>query len=376
MNTENIYTTPERQPASEVPSLVDSLTLTIKAMAERGIAIPGQLRNMVEVWGPATGGIDVKDYGVEVIRVPADSKVPSCEPGSNRVSLFDDLMPRSYLEDLLREFNSPIGFPLGFTYMELESERRDIEPPFVLKDTAQQRGRGKLLVVDEKAKKKLLSYLKTKKKKDKATLVVEQYIETPTDRNTSYRLIATPDGGIDFATLLYSEDYSSQGYVGPNDVGVLLAPLASKNSRHFIGSPAITSNTGDNREVIGLTHADLALGSFYELARLSDTDQGILDSHQISSKTREAPDSIIRAGFAVARIIGASIGVSLGIDLIQGRDDGILYLLEVNSQPQYTAINNSVAQVERVIDDPSMRRGHFLRVLESLGNGRFSNNPF
>lgn len=370
---------PVRMEPSEQPWIMDSLTENLRAINEgRGVIQPEMLDIMIQfsqIWGRflTEHRDEIRNKGVLHAKIQSDSMPYDCVPGSNRVSLFDDFRTRAYNEDLLDEFDSPVRYLDGGMVSAIISGRADIETPFVLKDMTEHKGRGKLLIQDEEAKKRMLRFLRIKRKDDVARFEVERFVETPSDANTSYRITATPGGFIHGATLLYTEAGSDTQAATTRDSGSFLAPLVNPKGKYFLGSPRIASNIDSSRRHIGLRPPQ---GETYDLAPLTDRDAEILELHGIDPETREMSIGLCAGAISVARIIGASVGVHTGIDLIQDQDTGTLHLLEVNGTPEYTSLRDSALNSEDIPSDIDLRRLAFLQTIDDLGSGVFANNPF
>ncbi len=318
--------------------------------------------------------------GVAYARIPHGSAPYDCVPGSNRVSLYDDYKTQAYQRGLLDEFGSPINFPRSQQLTSWLKDGNAIEPPFVIKDTMAQKGRGKLLIPDSKAAKRAAEFLHGKSKSKLGALIIEEYIETPSGTNTCYRLTTTPGGTLLAATLQYGTSTAATQMATAKDSGALLAPLVDPKGKYFTNSNRVASNIEQERRYVGLElPSSLTRPSRftrYELREVDERDAEILESHGIDPQNRMINDDLRQALHYIPRILGASVGVHLGIDLIQCNQTGSLRLLEVNANPEYINLRKSAKDPEEVPDDATIREQAFLQTIDDLASGLFATNPF
>ena len=164
-------------------------------------------------------------------------------------------------------------------------------------------------------------------KSEADNFVVEEYIETPSNRYTSFRIVVDARGKIGSELLLYSRN-SKDHIVIRSPIG----PFSGydrffKNSSmaSFIFATSFVSNASQGGNQINLV-AKRALGE-----AVTAEEEILLEAHGLNKIRPRLPKDLMRK----VRIIGkASRGdfPFVGVDFILGTD-GKYYLLEINNSP-------------------------------------------
>ena len=352
-------------PPSRRPSLVDSVMMTYRAHHTGEQILPHadaiQIDRLWSDWQEqiiAFAQISAK-IGVDYLKIQPGQPMIDCKPGSNRYSIFDDYKTTGYLNGILAKFAPNVQIPEQVTAEEF-LDGRTIDGPFVFKDVSTNRGLNKFLINSPEQEKKLQDFLSAFRRNNTLhDLLLETYIDTPTDHPTSYRYTMTPTGTIIAASLLSAADTET-----PRQIAVTrhFQPLADPDSSLYLASPAITSNVSSGGIAVGLDFSERLL----HLAPVDQKRATLLEAHGIDTDSREAPEHITDAARKIARAIGPSIGLILGVDIIQQSETGAPYHLETNSLPSVKNINDTIHPNEQPIDQRLLKFVGMQQTLDDL----------
>lgn len=167
--------------------------------------------------------------------------------------------------------------------------------------------------------------------------MVRQFVETPSDFFTSYRLVVTAAGEVQAAGLLYSGHTKASGRrmirtcddTGDERLRFMTRHFEDPNSPYFLDAIDARSNImcgGDMIPLMGNNRQPLREG-----------EANILEAHGIEPVKPEVPQTLV----TYARQIGSvarRAELVVGVDFIQDKDNNP-YLLEVNLGPTGRAYN-------------------------------------
>ncbi len=150
-------------------------------------------------------------------------------------------------------------------------------------------------------------------------MLIQKYIKTPTEYNTSLRVITSASGDILSANLKYSENLERtvREYQGIFD-----KYLANSMSPYYLGDDSIVSNTIWGGKTILLGRKDY-----------SSLEKEILALHGISSDEALVPDEVFKASLAIARECRREIGAICGLDFIYDEENKVWKYLEEHEYP-------------------------------------------
>lgn len=161
----------------------------------------------------------------------------------------------------------------------------------------------------------------------------QDFVETPSDRYTSVRVMVTATGHILASSLLYSSGRKGEeALLASDSEDYCPAPgedmtvfLTLPNSPVFLGAKAIFSN----RHMGG---GGIVLSPTVSSKPASDSEKTILREHGFDSESPILPEELARASSSIAQKFGKKKGLVVGIDWIRGKD-GTWHYLETNVQP-------------------------------------------
>ena len=166
-----------------------------------------------------------------------------------------------------------------------------------------------------------------------------RFIETPGDRYTSYRVLASAHGNILAAGLTYSShtkqdalvtaehpekkelELTLKGCAGTNYFSL----LSATESPFYIAARKVTSNLFGGGSVIVLNPTEKS-------KQATDDEKHILEAHGIDPEDPRLPDDLVAPSIEIAKTIGRRRHPYVGIDFIQGGDE-TKYYLETNTGP-------------------------------------------
>jgi hypothetical protein len=163
----------------------------------------------------------------------------------------------------------------------------------------------------------------------------DQFIETPGEHYTSYRVLVSATGEVMASSLHYSAEtkddeqpLTTPGSVHELDmIGASLSDyLTAPDSLVYLGARSVVSNRskGGNGIVLDPTP---------ESKPTSDKDKSVLRDHGLDEDKPQLPEIIREQSQALAQAFGKQQGIVLGIDWIQDKETGEFYFLELNAGP-------------------------------------------
>lgn len=171
----------------------------------------------------------------------------------------------------------------------------------------------------------------------KEDFVFRQFIRTPSDRATSYRIVVTGAGDIIGSALLYSRDYSdadADKYITsdlpPEDLGICSSLhtewLEVPASPFYLHSRQFTSNVAQGGGCIPLNPNEYS-------RPITPEEQEILRQHGIENQ--QLPEPLAEAAKAIGKYCRRAL---TAVDIIQDTD-GNYYFLEENQMPGVQTIS-------------------------------------
>jgi len=213
-----------------------------------------------------------------------------------------------------------VRLPKTTALLDAHEQAADFPGPYVLADTKLAGGIGKYLVETEEQHNKVLAYADYHHEdahgiQTLAGVVMREYIETPSEYFTSYRIVATPDSVV-AAGLLYSVHTKAEAKA----INTGGSELSSPDSPFYLASRDVRSNVALGGSIIPL------MGENRE--HTSSKEREILAAHGIDPNNPAVPAAILEQTPSISRNYGRVIDVHYGIDFI---GDGVF--LECNGGP-------------------------------------------
>lgn len=140
---------------------------------------------------------------------------------------------------------------------------------------------------------------------------VQEYIETPTEFNTTVRVVTSSSHDVLYSTLKYNEP--SESVDDTSLLGFLLREIFP------LSTPSIVSNTVSGGE-------NILLGE----NGYSDFDKRMLDRHHIDS---EQFQDVIESSLDAHQECQRELGIICGFDFIYDKNRGKWYMLEYHDKP-------------------------------------------
>lgn len=211
--------------------------------------------------------------------------------------------------------------------------RLDAGEQYVFAYTGRDRGLAKYLIhnSDQLAK---LEALRHKSSVDFSRFFeVRPFIETPSDRYTSYRTLVTPSGETIAASLLYSahakyEDSRVTEDRPWDDDDVLKTfrrELEDPTSKYFLNAIDVRSNVATGGTLIPL------MGDSGH--KPTPLERDILEAHDIDPDNVRVPSSIESTSRVIGKLLGPQIGIVMGLDFISSKKMKTEHMLEANAGP-------------------------------------------
>ena len=233
---------------------------------------------------------------------------------------------------LIREVVPTIRVPEAFTVDQF------LQRPFfpaVLYYEGKSKGEGKYLLDNEAQWERFVSFLTNEAHPElRNRFKLKQFIHTPGDRYTSYRVITSCTGHILAAGLLYSGQHKNSKDLVTSDLDLaelegismhsLLRYLEIPDSPYFLAAKRITSNVAGGGNIISLNPTANSCA-------LREGELEILPAHGIG-KDRQLPAAMARKAELIGMTLGRRSGLFVGIDFIQDEDQKEYYL-EMNGEP-------------------------------------------
>lgn len=157
------------------------------------------------------------------------------------------------------------------------------------------------------------------KKEFHENMIIQKYIKTPTQYNTSLRVLTSSSGDILCSSLKYSDIaiIKDERYHGLFD-----RYLSNPLSPYFLGSESIISNTvaGGNSILLGKDN-------------YSKLEQEILIAHGIDPNNADVPKNVMAACTNIAVNCSREVGAICGIDFIFDEEERAWKYLEEHEYP-------------------------------------------
>ena len=269
---------------------------------------------------------NIKEANNNTIYVTGRRQDYICSNNDEYMKLIDNGIQESLKDNGITKPNT-----IDFSYNDLIEHKYKL--PFVLKNENQNGGREKFLINTEEdydnlinsikllINKKLLfltvddlDSLKCKIDYDKyldTNFKIQEYIDTPTEFNTTVRLITTPSNDLLYSVLKYKE---KDKYI---DDTTLLGYLLSKV--YPLSTKSIVSNTLSGGKNI-LLNED----------KYTSLEEEILEEHNINSNRF---NDLVKASKFVHNKYKSELGIICGFDYIYDRNKKKWFLLEYHSRP-------------------------------------------
>jgi hypothetical protein len=225
---------------------------------------------------------------------------------------------KAKISEILR--GGKIKEPLSVTFKDY------LKDPFfasVLKNEYAQRGMDKFLIETPEQLEKVKAFHKSFEVQFihdyVESSIFQQRIETPSEYNTSLRVLATSAGDV----LASSLKYNKPTQVLKSEMGVMDKYLANPKSPFFLKSKSIVSNSaaGGDRIIIDGNPTSVK------------HDKKLLKMHGIDPGKPTVPVDVAEAATKIAETCERRLGIISGIDFIQNAEDGSWYFLEANHNP-------------------------------------------
>lgn len=233
---------------------------------------------------------------------------------------------------ILREVVPELKTPKTVTFEEYLSEQNKTFPVVVYYKSGNG-GMGKYLIEDEVQLAKMTAFLNEEGSQMKEYFYVKEFIDTPSNHYTSYRVVTASSGEILASGLLYSGnlknaptyqsrdiDPSSLGLIGSSLLDFLNAP----QSPYYLHSRKFISNIAGGGGIIPLNPSENSRS-------ITSEELEILQEHDIASD-QSLPAVIADWAEKIGSSLGRRMSLVTGIDFIQDQE-GNFYYLETNAEP-------------------------------------------
>jgi hypothetical protein len=230
-----------------------------------------------------------------------------------------------------------IAYPARHAYAAATSETLNL--PFMLSASGVHGGMGKYLIENEAQLKVVHKAVKDHSQWRIAELLTTQeWIETPSTRFTSYRVITSPVSVL-AAGLLYSNPTSGKNQPVFHELS--RQPITEKSN---MWGKSIMNAFEDPRSPYFLNARDVR--SNIELGggciplmgenqrKLTPVEEGLLEAHGIDPAHSALPEHVSRPALVVAGKVGRVAGLAIGSDFLQdAKSLGVSKFLEANTGP-------------------------------------------
>lgn len=265
------------------------------------------------------------EHGITVLSTSYQPKGPD-DPVSFTLLGQKDQGPSE--EEVLKVAIPELHFPERQTLKDFLANSRDL--PVVVKNIADNGGMNKYLIEADWQLERLAAWAETKNYL--GNWVVEEYIEGPSEYAASYRIVMGATGLPIAASMIRSEEPRQQvPLMVDNTRRGWEGPLTSERSETFLGAREFRSNAAANGHII-----PLAMGAEQPTSNtLDDTDAKVLEQHGVVDQ--QLPQEVLDLSIRIAKLIGPTKALVLGIDFIQDQH-GKLYFLEANAVPSVQTV--------------------------------------
>lgn len=215
--------------------------------------------------------------------------------------------------------------PMHSPYLEACDAGIGERLPYMLVVSEECGGDGKYLVETPQQHNIASSYIRARTQDsfvptDPRSIIAKDFIRTPGERYTSYRVLTTATGTPVAAGLLYSAHKKNDDKLVTASYG----GLANADTQFFLGARDVRSNVSKGGRVIPL------MGD--NRRDITSDEQGILAAHGIDPDNPALPEAVREQSVAVARTHGRLNDVYNGSDYIQS-ESGEIFFLEDNVGP-------------------------------------------
>lgn len=253
--------------------------------------------------------------------------VPSLTFGDDPGLTHDSFTNRCIYDRNIVEWVLPQYLPASFvTRTETMGEfRKRSDLPIVAKASAH-RGQGKYLLETSGQLMRLFHYLDLYKEalqESSISFSFQEYIQTPSKRYTSYRVLVDATGHILAASMRYSPHI--KGLSSVVDKASIFSALEDPESDLFLGSPNICSNRDSEEN-------NIVLNPSIDSKPITDEEKEIVAAHRINPANPLLPQELADISSYLGVNIGRRIGLFVGIDFIQNIHGGFKFL-EMNIGP-------------------------------------------
>jgi hypothetical protein len=307
--------------------------------------------------------------GAEIIKV-GESDIEGLKQQLSDPSTFAIETPKSLIEEAEHDFFENAGRniprPRSFPYDEYKDN--PFFPAFLASNL--NGGYAKYLIENEAQFQKfhsLINYFSEYKLSN--MFEAREFISTPSDRYTSYRIVLSASGEPIAAGLLYSGHTKDQKKVieVPRDrtwdqIGDnMLDGLENPISPFFLNARDTRSNINQGGGVIPLMGGRNA-------RHITLEEEGILSEHGVDPRHIQVAHKLLEQVTIIGENIGKYYGMAVGVDFMQDVKTGKFYFLEANSGPGGRTVaecwdggkeNMSVAKEQRAVLEKSL--SHLLR---------------
>lgn len=305
---------------------------------------PDQYAYNDDLYGPIFGRIarHARELGATII------SDPSGQPDFHRYYLLDDpnaftllgsvtVIKEATANMYAQAKQNTFVYPTTYDYRDAPEE---LAPPFVLACRGQDGGQAKYFIENaEQATKVRKLLIEDHSQFDLSrAFEIREWVETPSDRYTSYRTITSPVSVL-AAGLLYSKH--SKGDDRRISRALTTEPITERTnmwgrsvlnafedprSPYFLNSRDICSNIERGGGCIPL------MGS--NRRELTSVEKSILSAHGIDPARPALPEFVSRSAMHVATHVGRVTALVIGSDHLQdARQHNVSEFLEVNSGP-------------------------------------------
>lgn len=247
----------------------------------------------------------------------------------NDGQLFDLLGTESVDKGLIEEeYNDFPDVKVPLT-LSVDDFAKRIFLPVVFKNNTANRGEDKYLIENKEQLRRIMALFElpeSKKINLKSEFVVQKYIKSFDDINSSLRVFTTCTGEVLSSLFLVSKDIEPKKRIKNFGVDIFnpCEYLNDPTSPYYLNSKNIISNAAGGGKVIPLN---------LEISNLNADEKIILTLHEINVETLSLPNTIIEQCKKIATFWGSKKGIVLGIDFIYNSKDNNWYYLETNRNP-------------------------------------------
>lgn len=212
-------------------------------------------------------------------------------------------------------------FPASLVFVE-----NALALPFVFKRHTTQNGVDKYCIAEESHRRNLVRWIEDNPSK-LDSFHVEPFIETPSDRATSFRVYMGLDGlaygsGLFYSSLPVGEQRAEPGHY---DKFFGTEEFCNPKGKYYLGSTEFRSNKATGGRIVPLNTPD------YEPASYSATEEEMQILGTCGIADRELPGDMHRVAKDLGERFGRKLGLLFSVDFAVDRSNNRQLLVEVNS---------------------------------------------